>query len=207
MLPSAVGYVLFGEEIMGAVFRTGAFGADDAVVGGWVLAAYALGLPASGVSRVLSSSFYALRDTRTPASIAYVRIVVSGGVGAALMVPFDDFVIGGLGLGAAGLGLGAATGAWLEWGLLRRSLGSRLGGLGPGLDRNLRRAAALFVASALGLGLRTVLPETGSVVRGILVVGPFALTYLVLTHWMNVSRLVIRPGPNPGGGPTDEVTQ
>ena len=205
MLPSAVGYVLFGEEIMGAVFRTGAFGADDAVVAGWVLAAYALGLPASGVSRVLSSSFYALRDTRTPASIAYVRILASGGMGAALMFPFDGFVIGGLGLGAAGLGLGAAAGAWLEWGLLRRSLRSRLGGFGQGAGRNLRRATAVVVASAIGLGLQSVLPQTSPVLRGVLVVGPFAATYLVLTHWMNVSRLVIRRGSISGGGPGDEA--
>lgn len=202
MLPSAVGFVLFGEEIMGTVFRTGAFGAEDAVVAGWVLAAYALGMPASGVSRVLSSSFYALRDTRTPASIAYVRIVLSGAAGAALMFPLDRYVIGGLGLGAAGLGLGAAAGAWVEWGLLRRSLRSRLGGLGPGPGRNLRRGVAVVFASAVGVGLRAVLPETGPVLRGLLVVVPFAVTYLVLTHWMNVSRFVLRPVPDqpPSGG-------
>jgi putative peptidoglycan lipid II flippase len=188
MLPSAVGYVLFGEQIMGAVFRTGAFGQEDAIVAGWVLAAYALGLPASGVSRVLSSSFYALRDTRTPAKIAYARIVVSGGLGALLMFPFDEFVLGGLGLGAAGLGLGAAAGAWLEWGLLRRSLAGRLGVLGLGPARNLRRVAALLVASGLGLLVRGGVAGWGPVLQGVSVVGTFGLSYLVLTQWMGVSR-------------------
>ncbi|MDH3224083.1 MAG: murein biosynthesis integral membrane protein MurJ, partial [Gemmatimonadota bacterium] len=198
MLPSALGYVLFGEEVVAAIFRTGAFGANDAVVGGWVLAAYALGLPASGVSRVLSSSFYALRDTRTPASIAYARILVSAGVGAALMFPFDRILIGNLGFGAAGLALGASVGAWLEWALLRRSLRRRLQGLGPFRPRVAPMILAVAVAAGIGLGLQRLLPATYPLLRAVLVVGPFGVAYLALTHLMGVSRFRLPRNGGPG---------
>ena len=199
MLPSAVGYVLFGRHVMGAIYQTGAFGTDDAVAGGLVLAAYALGLPASGASRVMSSSFYALRDTRTPASIAYLRIAVSAGAAAALMFPLDDLRVGALGLGAVGLGLGASLGAWLEFGLLRRQLRGKLDGLAIGGGPLVRMVVAVAVAALVGLGVEWLLPPTGPILGAVGVVGAFGLTYLALTSWLGVSRLELparsgRPG-------------
>jgi len=191
MLPSAVGYVLFGEEVVGAVYRTGAFGAADTVVAGLVLGAYAIGLPASGVSRVMSSSFYALRDTRTPASIAYVRILTSAVAGAALMFPLDERRVGPLGLGAVGLGLGASFGAWLEFVLLRYQLRRRLQGLGSGWGTLVRTVLAVAGASLVGLLVQGQLPGAGPVVQAVLIVGSFGVAYLALTAAMGVSRFTL----------------
>jgi len=74
LVPSAVGYLLLGDVAVAALYETGAFGSAQSLATWGVLAAYSLGLPASASSRVLSSAFYALRDTRTPARIAYLRV-------------------------------------------------------------------------------------------------------------------------------------
>jgi putative peptidoglycan lipid II flippase len=119
LVPSTLGYLVLGDVVVAALYQTGAFGAAEVRLTWGVLAAYALGMGASATSRLLSSAFYALRDTRTPARIAYLRVALSLGTGAALMLPLDRIEVGeGLRLGAAGLALGASVGAWVELTLL-----------------------------------------------------------------------------------------
>ena len=71
---SAIAYLAMGDLIVGALYQTGAFGEAQTLITWGVLSMYALGLPASASSRVLSSAFYALRDTRTPANMAYLNL-------------------------------------------------------------------------------------------------------------------------------------
>ncbi len=187
LVPVAVGYVVFREEVM-AIYRTGgAFGETDAIVAGWVLAAYALGLPASGASRVLSSAYYALGDTRTPARFAYARIVVSAAVGVGLMFPLDRHLVGDLGLGAAGLAVGASAGAWLELSLLKRVLGRRLSGLSLGGARVARYLLATAAAVVAGLGSRLLLPPANPILAAAATILPVAAVYLWLAHALGVS--------------------
>jgi putative peptidoglycan lipid II flippase len=127
LVPSTLAYILLGDVIIAALYQTGSFGPRETAVTHAVLAAYSLGLLASARSRMLSSAFYALRDTRTPARIAYVRVVLSLAVGAALMFPFDRLDVDGLHLGAAGLALGTSVAAWFEYGALRLRLRQAVG--------------------------------------------------------------------------------
>ena len=187
LVPVTVGYIIFREEVM-AIYRTGgAFGETDAAVAGLVLAAYALGLPASGASRVLSSAYYALGDTRTPARIAYARIIVSAATGVSLMIPLDRHMVGDLGLGAAGLAVGASVGAWLELSLLKRGLGRRLSGFSLGSRRVARCLLAAGVAAAAGVGSRLLLPLVHPVLAAAATILPVAVVYLWVAHALGVS--------------------
>ena len=187
LIPITAGYIVFHEEIM-AVFRTGgAFGEADAVASGIVLGAFALGLSASGTSRVLSSAFFALGNTRAPARIAYARILVSAAVGVALMFPLDRLRVGDLGLGAAGLAVGASVGAWLELALLRRSLAGQLPGLSLGGSRIARSVLAALVATAVGLVPKLLLPPIQPAVDAVAAILPVAFTYLWVAHALGVS--------------------
>ncbi|MCY3545753.1 MAG: murein biosynthesis integral membrane protein MurJ [Gemmatimonadetes bacterium] len=191
LVPVTAGYILFREECM-VVFRSGAFGPDDAAAAGLVLAAFAPGLPASGASRVLSSALYAFGDTRTAARISYLRILTSAAVGASLMFPFDRFVVGGLGMGAAGLAVGATAGAWLEFALLRRALRERLLGLSLGGRHVGAYLLAAVIAVGVGLAIRAVLPPVGPIVQAAATIGPVAAVYLFATHRLGF------PFPSPG---------
>jgi putative peptidoglycan lipid II flippase len=119
---------------------------DDVTLIALTLSAYSLGLPALVASRILQNVCYSAGDTSTPARIALVRIAVSLLVGASLMFPLDRVLVtdGGLTgfgdltmtfssvtdavrhdpslparLGAVGLAVGAAVGAWIELAMLR----------------------------------------------------------------------------------------
>ena len=178
VIPSAAVYLVLGDVVVAAVFQTGAFGSVETLVTWGVLSAYAIGLPASASSRVLSSAFYALRDTKTPAKIAYIRIVASIVIGLSLMIPLDNLGFVQLRLGASGLALGASAGAWLEYLLLRRSLRARIGAHGPGSSSVLRVTLAATLAVSSGVLLQLTLPVTHPIVLGIGTLIPAGLVYL-----------------------------
>jgi putative peptidoglycan lipid II flippase len=161
LIPSALAYLALGDVFIAALFQGGAFGADGTLATYVILAAYSLGLPASASSRALSSAFYALRDTRTPARIATIRVLISIAVGAALMFPLDRFGVGELRFGAAGLGLGSAVGAWFEYFQLRSHLGRHLGPHAPAGGRIARLVLAGLGAAAVGFGAKQLLGFSG----------------------------------------------
>jgi putative peptidoglycan lipid II flippase len=160
LIPTVFAYWAIGDTFVGAIFERGRFGPSDTVAVYLVLAAYTLGLFASASSRVLTSTFYAVRDTRTPARIAYVRVALSAGLGLALMFPLDRLAVGELRLGATGLALAASVGAWVEYLLLRRALGSVIPGHGPGREVLARFVAAGAMAATVAVGLKWMLGST-----------------------------------------------
>jgi putative peptidoglycan lipid II flippase len=178
LIPSAVAYAALGDVIVAALYQTGSFGPAQSLATWAVLAAYSLGLTASASSRVLSSAFYALRDTKTPARIAFARVAVSAGAGLAFMFPLDSFGFGPVRLGAMGLALGAAVGAWLEYALLRRALGGRVGAHGPGTGTLLRMALAASLAAGAGVALQLLLAPAHPIVVALETLLPVGVVYL-----------------------------
>jgi putative peptidoglycan lipid II flippase len=155
LVPSVATYLVLGDVVVAALYQTGAFGADEVRLTWAVLGAYALGMGASATSRLLSSAFYALGNTATPARIAVLRVVVALALGASLMLPLDRVEVGGgLRYGAAGLALGTAAAAWLELFLLRRKLGTLVGPHGSGAGPLVRLVAAGALAMGVGAALR-----------------------------------------------------
>ncbi|MBV1831744.1 murein biosynthesis integral membrane protein MurJ [Komagataeibacter sp. AV436] len=65
-LPAAAGLLVLAAPVMMALFGHGQFTAHDAVLAAQSLRAYALGLPAFVLVKVLSPGFFARGDTRTP---------------------------------------------------------------------------------------------------------------------------------------------
>jgi len=160
LVPSMAAFLLLGDVFIGGLYQRGEFRSTDTPVVYAVLAAYALGLLASAGSRVLSSAFYAMRDTRTPARVAYLRVGVSLAVGISLMFPLDRFASGELHFGATGLALGASVAAWLEYALLRRRLARVLGPHGPARSVRGRILGATVVAALVASASKWVLGST-----------------------------------------------
>ena len=177
LIPSAIGYLALGDLVVGALYQTGAFGEAQMLITWGVLSMYALGLPASASSRVLSSAFYALRDTRTPANLAYLRVFISISVGFAAMVPADQFGFSTLRLGAAGLALGSSSGAWIEYLMLRRALNRRIGPHSAAGASVIRMTLAAACAALAGVGVQLLLPSWHPAVVAIASFVPFGVVY------------------------------
>jgi len=89
VIATAIAYLGFGFLVVATLYQTGRFGLEDTWLVYFVLAAFTPGLVATTMGRLLQNAFYALDDTKTPAKIAVVRVVVSLILGAALMFSFE----------------------------------------------------------------------------------------------------------------------
>jgi putative peptidoglycan lipid II flippase len=146
-LPAMAGLALLAQPIIAVLFQRGAFDAAAAQATSAALAAFALGLPAYVLVKVLAPAFFAREDTRTPVRAAVIALGVNVALDLALMPA----------LGAVGIALATAAAAWLNAALLARAL-VRRGAWAP--DAALRRrtlgllAAVALMAAVLWLARR-----------------------------------------------------
>ena len=194
IIPTVIGYLAFGFLIVGGLFGGGAFGLDDTWLVYLILAGYTLGLGATAVSRLLQNSFYALNDTKTPAKIAVLRVVVSGLIGAGLMFWLDGYgviqtldlppVAHPLTLAAVGLAIGASCGAWVELVALRITLRRSVDGFHLQARRVFQMVGLAVLAAIPAFGMRWILMDGGPAifVQAILVLGVYGTGYLFLGH-------------------------
>ncbi len=190
-VPTFVGYLAFGYLIIGLLLRTGNFGRTDNWLVYLILAGYTLGLLPSTSSRLLQNTFYALGDTRTPARTATLRVALSASLGFLLMVALERYSVANLTgvaegrplrLGAVGLALASAVGAWAEFLILRAALARREPAFGLP-QREIGRMLLLALAAAVPAALLwRVLPPVHVAAQAAVVVGVFAAGYLLLAR-------------------------
>ena len=133
VLPSAVAFIALGTVLAAAIFQTGRFEARDSHLVGLVLAAYGVGLLGQASVKLFASGFYAMRDTRTPVTIA-ISCLVLAGLSAFLLLRW---------LGPAGIALGSSIGWSVSLVFHVRDLNHRIG-------RILHATDWRYFASALG---------------------------------------------------------
>lgn len=186
VVPSAMAFLALGDVVAAAVLQTGRFTHEDAVYVWAILAGSAVGLLASTMGRLYSSTYYALRDTRTPLRYAAVRVALTtvlGYICAILLPPL-------LGIsprwGTAGLTASAGVAGWIEFALLRRTLNRRLGptGIPVGLLIQLWRSA--LAAAALAWLIKALLPTANPILLAAAVLGPYGLLFLGATSLARV---------------------
>jgi putative peptidoglycan lipid II flippase len=114
-LPAAAALVVIPTPIVATLFEHGRFSAADTAATAGALAAFAAGLPAYVLIKVLAPGFFAREDTRTPVRIAIVALVANVILNLALMGP----------LGHVGVALATAISAWLNVTLLAVTLRRR----------------------------------------------------------------------------------
>ncbi|HSJ13686.1 MAG TPA: murein biosynthesis integral membrane protein MurJ [Longimicrobiales bacterium] len=186
-VPTVIGYLLIGNAIVGAIYQGGRFRPSDTVFVHLLLATYALGLFASTSTRLYSSAFYALHETRVTARVATIRVLVSGTFGAGAMLALRNVIFSGHSLGAVGLALGASAGAWLEWGLLRGRLNRRLeGNVGVPLPYLARIGTAALIGTGAAAALFYLLPMLHPVLRGGLALALYGALYFPVAALLGV---------------------
>lgn len=132
-LPAAGGLCAVGTQIMAVLFVRGAFTLPDAFATGEVLDAYALGIPAFMLVRIVAARFQAAGDTTTPARSGVVAVAANIAFAVWLLRP----------LGAVGIALATSLASMLNLTLLsfRLRQRSRRDGMGDVLDPLTKRRA------------------------------------------------------------------
>jgi len=181
VVPSAMAFLALGDVVVAALFQTGRFDRRDSIYVWGILAGSAVGLLASTLGRLYSSTYYALRDTRTPLRYAIVRVALTTVLGYVCAIPLPR----ALGLastwGAAGLTASAGVAGWVEMLLLRSTLNARIGrtGLTAGYVAQLWMSAA--AGALVGWAIKLALPPLHPIVVAVVVLGAYGIVFLGAT--------------------------
>ncbi len=143
-VPAAAALMVIPGAVVTVMFQYGRFDAAAAAATAAALAAFAAGLPAYVLIKVLAPAFFARHDTVTPMKFAVASMAVNAALSVTLVL--------GFGLGHVAIALATAVAAWLNAGLLGAVLMRRgLWSLDDGLKRRLPRMVLAAAAMALAL--------------------------------------------------------
>jgi putative peptidoglycan lipid II flippase len=168
-VPAAAALLVISGPIITVLFERGEFSAVTATATAQALMAYAIGLPAYVLVKVLGPGYFAREDTVTPVKIAIVCVAVNVILNLTLIHI----------LAHVGIALATAISAWLNAFLLARILHRR--GHHRFDDRLQQRLLRIFLASAaMAAVLWLVLAGFGSAFDASLPIKIAALAALVL---------------------------
>src|SRR5258705_10201611 len=159
IVPSSMAFLALGDVIAAVLYQTGQFKHDAALYVWGILAGSTVGLLASTLGRLYSSTYYALHDTRTPLRYAIIRVTLTVVLGYLFAIPLPP----ALGLnpkcGVAGLTASAGIAGWIEFALLRRTLNRRIGKTGLAFSFMGKLWLGATAGAAAGWALKVLLPS------------------------------------------------
>ncbi|MDB4913585.1 MAG: integral rane protein MviN [Gemmatimonadetes bacterium] len=189
-VPSALAFLFIGDAIAGVLLQHGRFSPADSIHTWAILGGSAFGLVASALARLYSSTFYALRDTRTPLWFAVTRVVLTGVLGYLFAYPLPAMLGLPAWTGVAGLTASAGIAGWVEFYLLRRAIGRRIGHTGMPLGQLARLWGAGILAGLCSLAETRTLHSEHAFLVGLLAMGTFTLVYGATTVALGVPQAI-----------------
>jgi putative peptidoglycan lipid II flippase len=192
IVPCVVAFLALGDLIVLVLLQSGKFQRGNTLWVWQILIGSTIGLLASTMGRLYSSTFYALRDTRTPLRYAVVRVVLTTALGYLFALVLPPMLGLDRRLGAAGLTASAGLAGWVEFLLLRRGLDRRIGRTRLIPARMARLWIAALMAASLPWIYKVAVDRRGplfsvhedgvrSKVTALLLLAAYGLTYITLT--------------------------
>jgi putative peptidoglycan lipid II flippase len=206
VVPSAMAFLTLGDVVAGVVLQSGAFTRSTSVYVWAILAGSSVGLLASTMARLYSSTLYAMHDTRTPLRFALVRIVMTLGLGWFFAFPLPRLLGIDARWGAAGLTASAGIAGWVEFTLLRRALTRRIGAA----ELSTRYLATVWgcalLAAAAAWGVKSLVGVSRPLLGGSVIIATYGIVYLAATvsaklpeAQLALGRVLRRRGTPPAG--------
>ncbi len=177
VLPSVVAFLILGDVIVAAIYRSGRFTQTDVLYVWGILAGSTVGLLASTLGRLYASTYYALRDTRTPLRFAILRVILTTILGYLFALPLPHLLGFQPRWGVAGLTISAGISSWVEFTLLRRALNRRIGASGLPINFLAQLWAAALIAAAAAWTVHHAVGPRSPIPVAILVLGIYGGLY------------------------------
>jgi putative peptidoglycan lipid II flippase len=194
VVPSAIAFLALGDVITSALYQTGKFTHDDSIYVWAILAGSAVGLVASALGRLYSSTYYALRDTRTPLRYAIVRVLLTTALGYLCAIPLPRWIGIDPRWGMAGLTASTGVAGWVEFALLRRTLNRRIGRTGLPISLTARLWISATLAASAAWGVKLLLGRHGPILSAAAVLGTYGVVYFAASYVLRVEecRLTVK---------------
>ncbi|HKV35226.1 MAG TPA: murein biosynthesis integral membrane protein MurJ [Pyrinomonadaceae bacterium] len=188
IVPSSMAFVALGDVITAVLYQTGKFTRADSIYVWTILAGSAVGLLASTLGRLYSSTYYALQDTKTPLLFAVVRVVLTTVLGYLFSIPLPRYLGVDPRLGVAGLTISSGIAGWVEFVFLRRSLNRRIGRTGLSLSYAGKLWLGATVGAAVGWGLKLLVINWHPIPLAVVVLGGYGTTYFAVSYLFGITQ-------------------
>ncbi len=189
VIPSVAAFLVLGDVIVAAIYQSGRFTHADAMYVWGILAGSTVGLLASTLGRLYSSTYYALKDTRTPLRYAVLRVILTTVLGYLSAIPLPHLLGIEARWGVAGLTISAGVSSWVEFTLLRRTLNRRIGATGLSPVYIAKAWAAALVAAGVGRALLLTVVHRNPIVAAIVVLGAYGTIYFAGAFALGLSEV------------------
>jgi putative peptidoglycan lipid II flippase len=186
-VPATVGLMALALPITQLIFERGHFNADSSAVVSQALFFYAPGIVGYSLVKILSPSFYSMKDARTPVIVSVVTVLSNAILNVLL------FKV----MGLRGLPLGTTIAATINAGLLLWLLSKRIGGLDGG---HVVKVFLKIVVASAAMGaaayfteaeLHRLLPAVSTLDKLVRVaggIGAGVITLVVAAHFMHIEE-------------------
>jgi putative peptidoglycan lipid II flippase len=181
VVPSIAAFLVLGDVIVSAIYRSGKFTQTDVIYVWGILAGAMVGLLASTLGRLYSSTYYALRDTRTPLRYAILRVILTSALGYAFAIPLPKALGIHAEWGVAGLTISAGIASWVEFTLLRRTMNRRIGSTGLPAAYVTKLWLAASAAAGIAWLVHHYFRHHSAKLSAVVVLGPFGIVYFAAT--------------------------
>jgi putative peptidoglycan lipid II flippase len=189
VIPSVAAFLVLGDVIVSAIYQSGRFTHADANYVWGILAGSTVGLLASTLGRLYSSTYYALKDTRTPLRYAVLRVILTTVLGYLSAIPLPHLLGIESRWGVAGLTISAGISSWVEFALLRRTLNLRIGATGLPPVYLIKGWAAALVAAGIGRALLVTVAHRNPILAAIVVLCAYGAVYFAAAFVLGLSEV------------------
>jgi putative peptidoglycan lipid II flippase len=186
VVPSAMAFLALGDVVSAAIYQSGRFKHTDALWVWGVLAGSAVGLLASSLGRLYSSTYYALRDTRTPLRFAIVRVALTTVLGLFCALRLPQMIGIDRSWGVAGLTASAGIAGWVEFLLLRWRLHQRIGSIQTISAFLAKLWCSAVISAGLGWAIKLAVRHRHPIIVAIVVLIPYGVAYFGLTSILGI---------------------
>jgi len=187
IIPSVCAFVVLGNIMVAAIFQSGKFTQNDAHYVWMVLIGSTVGLLASTLGRLYSSTFYSLKDTKTPLKFAFIRVLLTTLLGYLFAFPLPRFLGLEASWGTAGLTASAGLSGWIEFYLLRKALNKRIGDTTLKLSYQLKLWTCALIASAIGFVIEQLI-ALPPLRMAVLIFSFYGVTYLAVSYFLKIEE-------------------
>jgi putative peptidoglycan lipid II flippase len=187
IIPSICAFLFLGDVLVAALFQSGKFNHTDTIYVWGVLIGSTIGLLASTLGRLYSSTFYSLKDTRTPLKFAIIRVILTTILGYLFAFTLPKVLNIEASWGTAGLTASAGISGWIEFYLLRRALNLKIGTTGIHIKGQIVLWSCGIVSGGIGF-LVKYFAHLSPIFEALIVFSFFGVAYFIFTYILNVEE-------------------
>ena len=191
IIPSLCAFLFLGDVLVGALYQTGEFNERNTHVVWIVLIGSSVGLLASTIGRLYSSTFFSLKDTKTTLKYAFIRIFFTTFLGYLFAFKLAPMISPDPMYATAGLTSSAGISGWIEFYFLRKKLNTIIGKTGVEWRYQSKLWGSAMIASAIGLYVKWFIPLEvlhHPIAKASGIFGVFGVIYFAVTYFIQIQE-------------------